>query len=195
MVLETGHGGLVRPIFAIGSLRSTRFRSLANPAWQEAVRWRTLETSRTVHAWVVVPRRTCGARRSTIGTARVATPTVRSGGDDAIASEHGTGVAAVGVAAPLKKEVAGKGRPVSFQNHSTGETFEDEDDYLRSIKLDDSYSFAYDYEYVADRFGDGDDDVRLENARLNVTLSWDDSSAPGYVVAYTVDSPTPIPND
>ena len=82
-----------------------------------------------------------------------------------------------------------------FENHSTGETFEDEDDYLRSKKLDDSYSFTYNYEYVADRFGDGDDDVRLENARLNVTLTWDDSSAPGYVVAYTVDSPTPIPNN
>ncbi len=67
--------------------------------------------------------------------------------------------------------------------------------YLRSMKQDDSYQFSYDYEYVADRFGDGDDDVKLENARLNVSLSWDDSSAPGYVVSYTVDSPTPIPND
>lgn len=87
------------------------------------------------------------------------------------------------------------GRPVSFVNHSTGEEFEDEDEYLRSMKQDDSYQFSYDYEYVADRFGDSDDDVKLENARLNVSLSWDDSSAPGYVVSYTVDSPTPIPND
>lgn len=84
---------------------------------------------------------------------------------------------------------------MSFVNHSTGEEFEDEDEYLRSMKQDDWYQFAYDYEYVADRFGDRDDDVKLENARLNVSLSWDDSSAPGYVVSYTVDSPTPIPND
>ena len=65
------------------------------------------------------------------------------------------------------------GRPVSFVNHSTGEEFEDEDEYLRSMKQEDSYQFSYDYEYVADRFGDGDDDVKLENARLNVSLSWD----------------------
>lgn len=84
---------------------------------------------------------------------------------------------------------------MSLVNKSTGEEFEDEDEYLRSMKRDDSYQFSYDYEYVADRFGDGEDDVKLENARLNVSLTWDDSSAPGYVVAYTVDSPTPIPND
>lgn len=84
---------------------------------------------------------------------------------------------------------------MSFTNHSTGEEFEDEDEYLRSMKEDDSYEFSYDYEYVADRFGDGDDDVTLEIAKVNVSLSWDDSSAPGYVVSYTVDSPTPIPNN
>ena len=84
---------------------------------------------------------------------------------------------------------------MSFRNHVTGEEFEDEDEYLRSMKQDDSYQFSYPYEYIADRFGDGDDDVKLETARLNVSLSWDDSSAPGYVVSYTVDSPTPIPND
>jgi hypothetical protein len=84
---------------------------------------------------------------------------------------------------------------VTFQNYSTGEEFEDEDDYLRSMKQDDSYAFTYDYDYVADRFGDGDDDVKLKIAKLNVSLTWDDTSAPGYVVSYTVDSPTPIPND
>ncbi len=84
---------------------------------------------------------------------------------------------------------------MTFQNYSTGEEFEDEDDYLRSLKQDDSYEFSYDYEYVANRFGDGDDDVELQNATLNVSLSWDDSSPPGYVVSYTVASPTPIPND
>lgn len=83
-----------------------------------------------------------------------------------------------------------------FRNHSTGEEFEDEDEYLRSLKRDDSYDFSYRYEYVADRFGDGDDDdVTLEIATLNVSLSWDDSPAPGYVVSFTVDSPTPIPNE
>lgn len=84
---------------------------------------------------------------------------------------------------------------MSFSNHSTGEEFEDENEYLRSLKRDDSYDFSYRYEYVADRFGDGDDDVTLEIATVSVSLSWDDSPAPGYVVSYTVDSPTPIPND
>ncbi|MFF2485136.1 hypothetical protein ACFVSU_01945 [Microbacterium sp. NPDC058062] len=83
---------------------------------------------------------------------------------------------------------------MSFQNRSTGEAFEDEDAYLRSMKQEDSYAFTYDYEYIANRFGDGDDDVELENATLNVSLRWDDSSAPGYVVSYAVESPTPIPN-
>lgn len=84
---------------------------------------------------------------------------------------------------------------VTFHNDSTGEEFEDEDEYLRSLKQDDSYAFSYEYEYVANRFGDDDDDVELRNATLNVSISWDDSSVPGYVVSYTVDSPTPIPND
>lgn len=83
---------------------------------------------------------------------------------------------------------------VSFRNHSTGEKFEDEDDYLRSLKQDSAYLFTYDYEYIVNRYGEGDDDVDLEIAKVNVTLSWDDSPAPGYVVSYSVDSPTPIPN-
>lgn len=80
-----------------------------------------------------------------------------------------------------------------FTNQSTGEEFEDEDDYLRSLKLDDSYSFSYLYEYIAD--GSDDEDVQMETATLHVELSWDDSSAPGYVVSYTVESPTPLPNE
>lgn len=83
---------------------------------------------------------------------------------------------------------------MSFVNDWTGEEFEDEDEYLRSMKQDDSYAFAYEYEYVADRFGEGDDDVELRHATLNVSVAWDDSSAPGYVVSYAVESPTPIPN-
>jgi hypothetical protein len=79
--------------------------------------------------------------------------------------------------------------------NSTGDEFEDEDEYLRSLKLDDVYSFSYPYEYVADRFGDGDDDVTLETATLTVLLVWDDSPAPGYEVSASVDSPTPIPNE
>ena len=82
-----------------------------------------------------------------------------------------------------------------FRNSSTGEEFEDEDEYARSMKQRDSYQFTYDYEYIADRFGDGDDDVTLQTATFTVLVSWDDSSVPGYVVSYSYDSPTSIPND
>lgn len=84
---------------------------------------------------------------------------------------------------------------MTYTDDLTGETFENEDEFLRSLKQDDSYEFTYDYEYVADRFGDGDDDVKLEIATVNVLFTWDDTPAPGYTVSYTVDSPTPIPND
>ena len=72
--------------------------------------------------------------------------------------------------------------------------YENEDEYLRSLKQNDSYNFQYNYEYVSNRYGEGDDDVDLENATLYVTLTWDDSPSPGYTVSYHVDAPTPIPN-
>lgn len=84
---------------------------------------------------------------------------------------------------------------MSFHNDSTGEVFDDEDEYLRSLKRDDSYTFEFDFEYVANRFGAGDDDVELEVAHVTITFAWDDSPAPGYVVSIAIDSPTPIPND
>lgn len=84
---------------------------------------------------------------------------------------------------------------MSFRNDSTGEVFDDEDEYLRSLKQDDSYALGLDFEYVANRFGDGDDDVELEIARVTISFSWDDSPVPGYVVSIDIDSPTPIPND
>lgn len=84
---------------------------------------------------------------------------------------------------------------MSFRNDSTGEVFDEEDDYLRSLKRDDTYDFDFDFEYVSNRFGDGDDDVELEIARVTISFAWDDSPAPGYVVSIAIDSPTPIPND
>lgn len=82
-----------------------------------------------------------------------------------------------------------------FRNNSTGEEFEYKDEYARSMKQDESYEFSYEYECIVDRCGEGNDDVKLEIALVDVSLCWDDSSVPGYVVSYTVDSQTPIPND
>jgi len=73
--------------------------------------------------------------------------------------------------------------------------YDNEDDYLRFLKQSDSYSFQYNYEYVANRYGEGNDDVELETATVNISLSWDDSSTPGYTVSYYVDAPTSIPNE
>ena len=45
------------------------------------------------------------------------------------------------------------------------------------------------------RFGDGDDDVELENATIDITVSWDDSSVPGYIVSWNVNATTSLPNE
>lgn len=82
-----------------------------------------------------------------------------------------------------------------YFNDETEEEFHDEDEYRQSLKRDEWYEFSFDYEYVADRFGEGDDDVTLETATLIVSLTWDDSSPPGYTFSLSVDSPTPIPNE
>ena len=73
--------------------------------------------------------------------------------------------------------------------------YENEDDYVRSLKKDDTYSFSYTYEYIVNRFGDGDDDVELANATVNITVSWDDSSVPGYTLSWNIYAPTSLPNE
>lgn len=72
---------------------------------------------------------------------------------------------------------------------------ENEDDYIRSLKKDDTYHFSYPYEYIVNRHGDEDDDVELANATVDIRVSWDDSSAPGYELSYQVSAPTSLPND
>lgn len=73
--------------------------------------------------------------------------------------------------------------------------YDNEDDYIRSLKKEDMYNFSYSYEYVVKRFGDGDDDVELANATVDITVSWDDTSVPGYILSYRVYAPTSLPND
>jgi len=69
-----------------------------------------------------------------------------------------------------------------------------ENDYIRSLKREDSYHFSYTYEYIVRRFGDGDDDVELAIATIDITVSWDDTAPPGYITSYSVSAPTSIPN-
>lgn len=61
--------------------------------------------------------------------------------------------------------------------------FENELDYLRSIKKDDSYVFSYQFEYIAKNYGN--DNYDIDTADMVVRLTWDDSAA-GYSLTYDV---------
>lgn len=70
-----------------------------------------------------------------------------------------------------------------------------EDDYIRSLKKEDVYNFSYSYEYIVKRYGDGDDDFELAIATVDIRVSWDDTSVPGYTLSYQISAPTSLPND
>ena len=61
--------------------------------------------------------------------------------------------------------------------------FEDELDYLRSLKKDDCYSFSYAFEYI--RTNHGNDNYDIDTATMDVRVEWSDSQA-GYVISYDV---------
>ncbi len=61
--------------------------------------------------------------------------------------------------------------------------FEDELDYLRSPKKDDSYTFSYSFEYIAKNYGN--DKYDIDTATMNVRVEWNDSDA-GYEASYDV---------
>ena len=73
--------------------------------------------------------------------------------------------------------------------------YDNEDDYIRSLKKEDVYNFSCSYEYIVKRYGDGDDDVELANAIVDIRVSWDDTSVPGYRLSYQVYAPTSLPNN
>lgn len=73
--------------------------------------------------------------------------------------------------------------------------YENEDDYVRSLKKNDTYRFSYNYEIIVNRLGDGDDDVEVANATVDITVFWDDSSVPGYIISWNVNAPTSLPNE
>ncbi|MFD6469606.1 hypothetical protein [Streptomyces goshikiensis] len=61
--------------------------------------------------------------------------------------------------------------------------FENEQDYLRSIKKDDSYTFIYPFEYIAKNHGN--DNYDIGTADMVVRVQWADTEA-GYTVTYDV---------
>lgn len=61
--------------------------------------------------------------------------------------------------------------------------FENELDYLRSLKKEDSYTFSYPFEYIAKNYGD--DNYDIDTAMMDVRVEWSDFQA-GYEVSYEV---------
>ncbi|MDQ0375942.1 hypothetical protein [Cellulomonas humilata] len=61
--------------------------------------------------------------------------------------------------------------------------FENELDYLRSLKKDDSYTFTYPFEYIAKNHGNDNYDIATTD--MFVRVEWSDTEA-GYAMAYDV---------
>src|SRR4051794_5714465 len=61
--------------------------------------------------------------------------------------------------------------------------FADEAEYLRSLKKDDSYTFSYQFEYIATN--QGNDNYDIGTATMDVRVEWNDSQA-GYEISYDV---------
>ncbi len=61
--------------------------------------------------------------------------------------------------------------------------FENEEDYLKSLKKDDGYHFSYSFEYIAKNFGN--DIYDIETANMEVSVNWSDAYL-GYVISYNV---------
>ena len=67
--------------------------------------------------------------------------------------------------------------------HLDNHGFESEEDYLRSLKKEDSYTFSYPFEYIAKNHGD--DNYDIDTATMDVRVEWNDSQA-GYEMSYDV---------
>ena len=60
--------------------------------------------------------------------------------------------------------------------------FENEEDYLDSLKKEDEYEFDIPFEYIVKHYGD--DEAEMETAIMNVKVEWD-SSEHGYKISYS----------
>jgi hypothetical protein len=61
--------------------------------------------------------------------------------------------------------------------------FENEEDYLKSLKKDDDYHFSYSFEYIAKNHGN--DIYDIETTNMEVSVNWSDSYL-GYVISYNI---------
>lgn len=63
------------------------------------------------------------------------------------------------------------------------QSFANEEDYLKSLKKDDSYHFSYSFEYIAKNYGNDNYDIKTTNMEVNV--NWSDAQL-GYVISFNV---------
>ncbi|MBC3901110.1 hypothetical protein GH811_15945 [Acetobacterium malicum] len=61
--------------------------------------------------------------------------------------------------------------------------FENEEDYIRSLKKDDSYHFSYSFEYIAKNYGN--DNYDIETTNMEVSVNWSEAQL-GYVFSYSI---------
>lgn len=61
--------------------------------------------------------------------------------------------------------------------------FANEDDYLRTLKKDDSYHFSYSFEYIAKNYGN--DNYDIETTNMEVSVNWSDAEL-GYVISFNI---------
>ncbi|KAB3527099.1 hypothetical protein [Alkaliphilus serpentinus] len=61
--------------------------------------------------------------------------------------------------------------------------FENDDEYMKSLKKGDSYHFTYSFEYIAKNYGN--DNYDIDTANMEVKVNWDESQM-GYVISYSV---------
>lgn len=62
-----------------------------------------------------------------------------------------------------------------------GNEYECEEDYLRTLKKEDSYHFSIPFEYIKKNYGNGKYDI--DTAIMEVSVQWDDACC-GYKMAH-----------
>lgn len=62
-----------------------------------------------------------------------------------------------------------------------GEEYESEEEYLMSLKQDDSYHFSIPFEYIKKNYGNGNYDIDTIN--MEVDVQWSDTEK-GYAISY-----------
>ncbi len=74
-----------------------------------------------------------------------------------------------------------------------GSKYEDELEYLETLKCDDSYSFTENFLYILDGY-DSEDDDSWQEGTIEIEITWD-SSIGGYTAEWDIDNEGEIAAD